>query len=82
VKHARENHDDGIRALSKCVALDAGEDASGYDEYRRSFPRDRRILDAGITATVEQEMETGRPKIRLSPSEMIGSIFISSLGKE
>ena len=82
VKHTRENRDDGIRALRKYVGLNAGEAAAGYDEYRDSFPMDGRILDAGITATVEQEIETGRLKRKISASEMIDGSFINLLGKK
>ena len=82
VKHTRENRDDGIRTLRKYVGLDAGEAAAGYDEYRDSFPLDGRILDAGITATVEQEIETGRLKGKISLNEMIDYSFINSLGKK
>lgn len=82
VKHTRENRDDGVRALRKYVGLDAAEAAAGYDEYRDSFPLDGRILDAGITATVEQEIETGRLKGKLSVNEMIDYSFITSLGKK
>ena len=81
VRHTRENRDDGIRTLRKYVGLDAGEAAAGYDEYRDSFPLDGRILDAGITATVEQEIETGRLKTKISASEMIDASFINSMGK-
>ena len=82
VKHTRENRDDGIRTLRKYVGLDAAEAAAGYDEYRDSFPLDGRILDAGITATVEQEIETGRLKGKVSLSEMIDYSFINSMGKK
>jgi NitT/TauT family transport system substrate-binding protein len=82
VKHTRENRDDGIRTLRKYVGLDAAEAAAGYDEYRDSFPLDGRILDTGITATVEQELETGRLKGKLSVNEMIDNSFITSLGKK
>jgi len=82
VKHTRENRDDGIRALRKYVGLDATEAAAGYDEYRDSFPLDGRILDAGITATVEQEIETGRLKGKVSLNEMIDYSFIISMGKK
>jgi len=82
VRHTRENRDDGIRALRKYVGLNAGEAAAGYDEYRDSFPMDGRILDAGITATVEQEIETGRLKGKISLSEMIDNSFINSFGKK
>ena len=82
VKHTRENREDGIRALRKYVGLDAAEAAAGYDEYRDSFPLDGRILDAGIIATVEQELEAGRLKSKISLSEMIDHSFINSLGKK
>jgi NitT/TauT family transport system substrate-binding protein len=82
VKHTRENRDDGIRALRKYVGLNAAEAAAGYDEYRDSFPMDGRILDAGITATVEQEIEAGRLKGKISLSEMIDGSFINLLGKK
>jgi len=82
VKHTRENREDGIRALRKYVGLDPAEAAAGYDEYRDSFPLDGRILDAGIIATVEQELEAGRLKSKISLSEMIDHSFINSLGKK
>ena len=81
VRYTRENRDDGIRTLRKYVGLDAGEAAAGYDEYRDSFPPDGRILDAGITATVEQEIETGRLKTKIAANEMIDLSFINALGK-
>src|SRR6185503_13401144 len=82
VRHTRENRDDGIRALRKYVGLNAAEAAAGYDEYRDSFPMDGRILDAGITATIEQEIETGRLKGKIPVSEMIDNSFINSLGRD
>lgn len=82
VRYTRENRDDGIRTLRKYVGLNAAEAAAGYDEYRESFPLDGRILDAGIVATVEQEIETGRLKGKIPLSEMIDNSFINSLGKK
>ncbi|MGE5306759.1 MAG: ABC transporter substrate-binding protein [Alphaproteobacteria bacterium] len=79
VKYTRENREDGIRALRKYVGLDAAEAAAGYDEYRDSFPLDGRLLDTGITATIEQETDAGRLKGKLSASELIDSSFIDSL---
>jgi len=81
VRYTRENRDEGIRTLRKYDGLNAAEAAAGYDEYRESFPLDGRILDAGIVATVEQEIETGRLKNKIPLSEMIDSSFINSLGK-
>lgn len=81
VRYTRENRDDGIHTLRKYVGLNAAEAAAGYDEYRESFPLDGRILDAGIVATVEQELETGRLKGKIPLSEMIDNSFINSLGK-
>lgn len=82
VKHTRDNRDDAIRALRKYVGLNAAEAAAGYDEYRDSFPMDGRILDAGITATIEQELETGRLKGKISLGEMIDYSFMNFLGKK
>ena len=81
IRHTRENREDGIRTLRKYVGLDAAEAAAGYDEYRDSFPLDGRILDAGITATVEQEIETGRLKTKIAVSDMIDPSFINAIGK-
>jgi NitT/TauT family transport system substrate-binding protein len=82
VRYTRENREDGIRSLRRYVGLNAAEAAAGYDEYRESFPLDGRILDAGIVATVEQEIETGRLKSKIPVSEMIDSSFINALGKK
>lgn len=82
VKHTRKNRDDGIRTLRKYVGLDAAEAAAGYDEYRDSFPLDGRILDAGITATIEQESESGRLRGKVSLNDMIDFSYINSLGKK
>ena len=81
VRHTRDNREDGIAALRKYVKMDAGEAAAGYDEYRSSFPLDGRLLEAGIAVTIEQEMETGRLKRKLTPSEVIDPTFINLLGK-
>jgi NitT/TauT family transport system substrate-binding protein len=81
VRHTRENREDGIRALRKLVGLDAAEAAAGYDEYRDSFPLDGRILDAGIIATIEQEIETGRLKGKVSAGDMIDESFINLMAK-
>jgi NitT/TauT family transport system substrate-binding protein len=82
VRHTRDHRDDGIAALRKYVKIDAGEAAAGYDEYRSSFPLDGRLLEAGIAVTIEQEMETGRLKRKLSASEVIDPTFINLLGKK
>ena len=82
VQQTRDNREDGIAALRKYVKMDAGEAAAGYDEYRSSFPLDGRLLEAGIAVTIEQEMETGRLKRKISPGEMIDSTFINLLGKK
>jgi len=79
VKYTRENREEGIKSLRKYVGLDAAEAAAGYDEYRDSFPLDGGILDAGISATIEQEIETGRLKGKLSVKEMIDYSFINAM---
>jgi NitT/TauT family transport system substrate-binding protein len=82
IRHTLENRDDGIKALRKYVGLDAKEAAAGYNEYRGSFPLDGRILDAGITATVEQEAEAGRLKNKISVGDLIDASFIAAFGKK
>lgn len=82
VRYTRENREDGIRTLTKYVGLNPAESAAGYDEYRESFPVDGRILDAGIAATIEQEIDTGRLKSKIPISEMIDNSFINALGKK
>jgi NitT/TauT family transport system substrate-binding protein len=82
VRYTRENREDGIRTLTKYVGLNPSESAAGYDEYRESFPVDGRILDAGIVATIEQEIDTGRLKSKIAISEMIDNSFINALGKK
>ena len=82
VRYTRENRDEGIKSLRKYVGLDAVEAAAGYDEYRDSFPLDGRILDAGISATIEQEIETGRLKGKIAATDMIDSSVINAMGKK
>ncbi|HEY1233818.1 MAG TPA: ABC transporter substrate-binding protein [Candidatus Binatia bacterium] len=82
VRYTRENREDGIQSLRKYVGLNPAEAAAGYDEYRESFPVDGRILDAGIVATIEQEIETGRLKSKIPVSEMIDNSFINAFGKK
>jgi NitT/TauT family transport system substrate-binding protein len=82
VRYTRENREDGIRSLRKYVGLNPQEAAAGYDEYRESFPVDGRILDTGIVATIEQEIETGRLKSKMPASEMIDNNFINAFGKK
>jgi NitT/TauT family transport system substrate-binding protein len=82
IKHTRENREDGIKALRKYVGLDGAEAAAGYDEYRDSFPMDGRILDRGITMTIEQELEIGRLKRKIPLNEMVDYSFINLLGKK
>lgn len=82
VKHTRENREDGVKALRKYVGLDGAEAAAGYDEYRDSFPMDGRILDRGITVTVEQELETGRLKRKIPLNELVDYSFINLLSKK
>jgi len=82
VRYTRENREDCIRSLRKYVGLNPAEAAAGYDEYRESFPVDGRILDAGIVATIEQEIETGRLKNKIPVSEMIDNSFINAFGKK
>ena len=53
----------------------------GYSS-RDSFPLDGHILGAGISTTVEQEIQTGRLKGNISLDEMIDYSFINALGRK
>jgi hypothetical protein len=74
-----ENREDGIRALRKDVGLDAARLRPDTMNTATPSPLDGRILDAGITATVEQELETGRPGKILERDDRLQ--LINSLGK-
>ena len=57
-----------------------------FDAFSAILKRENALssvsLSAGITATIEQEIETGRLKGKISLNEMIDHSFINSMGKK
>ena len=81
VRYTRENKDDSVRILRKYVKIDPAYAPAGYDEYRDSFPINGQIAEKVIPTVVEQELEAGRLKKKLTVEDMIDRSFISSIGK-
>ncbi len=82
VRYTRENKDDSVRILRKYVKIDPAYAPAGYDEYRDSFPFNGQIAEKVIPTVVEQELEAGRLKKKLTVEDMIDRSFISSMGKK
>lgn len=82
VRYTRENKDDSVRILRKYVKIDPAYAPAGYDEYRDSFPLNGQIAEKVIPTVVEQELEAGRLKKKLTVEDMIDRSFISAMGKK
>jgi NitT/TauT family transport system substrate-binding protein len=81
VKYTRENKDDAVRIIRKYVKMDPAYAAAGYDEYRDSFPLDGQIADKVIPVVIEQELESGRLKKKITVEDLVDRSFIKALGK-
>jgi NitT/TauT family transport system substrate-binding protein len=82
VRYTRENKDDSVRILRKYVKMDPAYAPAGYDEYRDSFPLNGQIAEKVIPTVIEQELEAGRLKKKLTLEDMIDHSFISFMGKK
>ena len=82
VRYTRENKDDSVRIMRKYVKMDPAYAPAGYDEYRDSFPLNGQIAEKVIPTVIEQELEAGRLKRKLTVEDMIDRSFISSMGKK
>jgi NitT/TauT family transport system substrate-binding protein len=80
VKYLRENKADSVRILQKYVKMDPAYAPAGYDEYRDSFPLNGEIAEKVIPLVIEQELQSGRIKKKITVADMIDRSFISSLG--
>jgi NitT/TauT family transport system substrate-binding protein len=80
VKYTRENKDDAVRILRKYVKMDPAYAPAGYDEYRDSFPINGQIAEKVIPLVIEQEIESGRIKKKITIDDMIDRTFMSTLG--
>jgi NitT/TauT family transport system substrate-binding protein len=81
VKYTRENKDDAVRIIRKYVKMDPAYAPAGYDEYRDSFPLDGQIADKVIPVVIEQELESGRLKKKITVEDLVDRSFIKALGK-
>jgi NitT/TauT family transport system substrate-binding protein len=81
VKYTRENKDDAVRIIRKYVKMDPAYAPAGYDEYRDSFPFDGQIAEKVIPMVIEQELESGRLKKKVTLEDMVDRSFIKALGK-
>jgi hypothetical protein len=62
--------------------MDPAVAPAGYDQYRDSFPVDGKIAEKGIGIVIDQEVETGRMKKRITIDDMVDRSFISAFGKK
>jgi NitT/TauT family transport system substrate-binding protein len=80
VKYLRENKADSVRILQKYVKMDPAYAPAGYDEYRDSFPLNGQIAEKVIPLVIEQELESGRIKKKITVEDMIDRSFMSAMG--
>lgn len=81
VRYLRENREDSIRILGKYVRMDPAYAPAGYDEYRDSFPVDGKIAEKVIPLVIEQEVESGRIKKKITLDDMLDRSFIKALAR-
>jgi NitT/TauT family transport system substrate-binding protein len=80
VRYLRENKADSVRILQKYVKMDPAYAPAGYDEYRDSFPLNGQIAEKVIPLVIEQELESGRIKKKITVADMIDRSFMSVIG--
>ncbi|MBI1997723.1 MAG: ABC transporter substrate-binding protein [Deltaproteobacteria bacterium] len=81
VKYTQENKNDAVRILRKYVKMDPAYAPAGYDEYRDSFPLNGQIAEKVIPVVIEQEIEAGRIKKKITVEDMIDRSFIKAAGR-
>jgi hypothetical protein len=69
-----------VRILQKYVKMDPAYAPAGYDEYRDSFPLNGQIAEKVIPLVIEQELESGRIKKKITVADMIDRSFMSVIG--
>jgi NitT/TauT family transport system substrate-binding protein len=80
VRYLRDNKADSVRILQKYVKMDPAYAPAGYDEYRDSFPLNGQIAEKVIPLVIEQELESGRIKKKITVADMIDRSFMSVIG--
>ena len=81
VKYTQENKNDAVRIMRKYVKMDPAYAPAGYDEYRDSFPLNGQIAEKIIPTVIEQEIEAGRIKKKITVEDMIDRSFIKAAGR-
>lgn len=81
VRYTQENKNDAVRILRKYVKMDPAYAPAGYDEYRDSFPLNGQIAEKVIPTVIEQEIEAGRIKKKITVEDMIDRSFMKTAGK-
>jgi len=81
VKYTQENKNDAVRIMRKYVKMDPAYAPAGYDEYRDSFPLNGQIAEKVIPTVIEQEIEAGRIKKKITVEDMIDRSFMKTSGK-
>lgn len=81
VKYTLENKNDAVRIMMKHVKMDPAYAPAGYDEYRNSFPLNGQIAEKVIPVVIEQEIEAGRIKKKITVEDMIDRSFIKTAGR-
>jgi len=81
VKYTQENKNEAVRIMRKYVKMDPAYAPAGYDEYRDSFPLNGQIAEKVIPVVIEQEIEAGRIKKKITVEDMIDRSFIKAAGR-
>jgi len=81
VKYTRENKNDAVKIMMKYVKMDPAYAPAGYDEYRDSFPLNGQIAEKVIPVVIEQEIEVGRIKKKITVEDMIDRSFMKTAGR-
>lgn len=68
---AKNNREAGIRALQKGLRFDLQTATEGYHAYVNSLPDDGHVAEKGIELMIEQMLEGGTLKKKLSVSDLI-----------
>ena len=76
VKYTLDNKGEAVKIIQKYVKMDPAYAPAGYDEYRDSFPLNGQIAEKVIPTVIEQELEAGRLKKKLTVEDMIDRSFI------
>ena len=81
VKYTQENKNDSVGIIKKYVKMDPAYAPAGYDEYRDSFPLNGQIAEKVVPTVIEQELEAGRLKKKITVEDLIDRSFMKTAGR-